>query len=457
MVLLTHKKAKEQEESEHLPENDGSTHAPLPMKVGPPAICRKGKPKDESEAQAAPSIIMQILKVGSRGAKKQQVKQAPIKAQRDDFIQAMEGPDPVACKADNMESTVPMREASDPLLKDLQRFVSPDADENEALRVLKGESEGTANTVPVIATISVQGSLTNTEDELDQLLAEEPVTMSPKIVNSEVLPSASPHTPRKLKAPCGSPLLPSSPLTELSPEKEQHIAAEDVQKEFRDRYFEKGKWRADEDEYTPERDTVEEGVVEEGTEYAPDMDPKKDEVEVEVEVEEEDKEDKEQKQHPGDVNEEDYEAAEERTECREFGLEVMEMVETLAEKLGRSTRNVLLKAGLVTHKACGPSLSNMHRAWLAQNEPKTTSVLQRVKNAAKQFGALAAAYSNVEDIEVLGAVLYIGPDDKGRKGAAFFEGSACAHFIVENFGVPAKNVLDMLETCFKYVILFFSP
>ena len=62
----------------------------------------------------------------------------------------------------------------------------------------------------------------------------------------------------------------------------------------------------------------------------------------------------------------------EQTECQEFGLEVMGMVETLAEKLGRSTRNVLLEAGLVTHKARVPSLSNMYRAWLAQNEPKTS-------------------------------------------------------------------------------------
>ena len=45
---------------------------------------------------------------------------------------------------------------------------------------------------------------------------------------------------------------------------------------------------------------------------------------------------------------------------QEFGLEVMGMVETLAEKLGRSTQNVLLKAGLVTHKAHVLSLSNMY-------------------------------------------------------------------------------------------------
>ena len=58
----------------------------------------------------------------------------------------------------------------------------------------------------------------------------------------------------------------------------------------------------------------------------------------------------------------------------------------------------------------------------------------------------ATAYSNVEDIEVLGAVVYTGPDNEGYKGAAFFEGSGRAHFTVDNLGVPAKNVLDMLET-----------
>ena len=59
------------------------------------------------------------------------------------------------------------------------------------------------------------------------------------------------------------------------------------------------------------------------------------------------------------------------------------------------------------------------------------------------------AYSNIEDIKVIRAVLYTGPDDDGRKGAAFFGGSTRAHFILQNLGVPAKDVLDMLETCFK--------
>ena len=69
MVLLTHKKAKEQEEAERLREHDGSTQgmslhhvsfshicdeytAPLPMEVGPPATHAKGK----SEVPAALSI-----------------------------------------------------------------------------------------------------------------------------------------------------------------------------------------------------------------------------------------------------------------------------------------------------------------------------------------------------------------------------------------------------------------
>ena len=60
-----------------------------------------------------------------------------------------------------------------------------------------------------------------------------------------------------------------------------------------------------------------------------------------------------------------------------------------------------------------------------------------------------AAYSNIDDIEVIGAVLYTGPNDDGQKGAAFFGGSTHTHFILQNLGVPAKDVLDMLKTCFK--------
>ena len=59
------------------------------------------------------------------------------------------------------------------------------------------------------------------------------------------------------------------------------------------------------------------------------------------------------------------------------------------------------------------------------------------------------AYSNIEDIEVIEAVLYTGPNDDGRKGAAFFGGSTCAHFILQNLCVPEKDVLNMLKTCFK--------
>ena len=61
----------------------------------------------------------------------------------------------------------------------------------------------------------------------------------------------------------------------------------------------------------------------------------------------------------------------------------------------------------------------------------------------------AAAYSNIKNIEVLGAVVYTGSDNEGHKRAAFFGGSGHAHFIVDNVGVPAKNVLDMLEIYFK--------
>jgi hypothetical protein len=61
----------------------------------------------------------------------------------------------------------------------------------------------------------------------------------------------------------------------------------------------------------------------------------------------------------------------ERSQCRELGLEVVRQVETLAKELQRSMRSVLLEAGIITQKAHGLSLSNMYRAWLTKNEPKT--------------------------------------------------------------------------------------
>ena len=52
--------------------------------------------------------------------------------------------------------------------------------------------------------------------------------------------------------------------------------------------------------------------------------------------------------------------AQERSWCQELGLDVIGQVEMLAKELQRSTRSVLLEAGIVTQKAHGSSLSNMY-------------------------------------------------------------------------------------------------
>ena len=65
------------------------------------------------------------------------------------MVAAAVAPELEVPRVEIVESTVAMQgnKAVDCLLQDPQRFVSPDADEDEAQQVLKGASEGTLNMV----------------------------------------------------------------------------------------------------------------------------------------------------------------------------------------------------------------------------------------------------------------------------------------------------------------------
>lgn len=135
-----------------------------------------------------------------------------------------------------------------------------------------------------------------------------------------------------------------------------------------DRYFEKQKWRAiDEDEYLPHGGAEEEGEGEKDD----DDDDESIGDEEEFGVAQEEEEIEHRLYRDLWVKKRGAMTEQERSRCRELGLDVIGQVETLAKELQRSTRSVLLEAGIITQKARGPSLSNMYRAWLAKNEPKT--------------------------------------------------------------------------------------
>lgn len=55
----------------------------------------------------------------------------------------------------------------------------------------------------------------------------------------------------------------------------------------------------------------------------------------------------------------------------------------------------------------------------------------------------------MEDIEIIGVVVYIGVEDEARKKAALFGGSDRAHFLLNNLNISARAALDMLTTCLK--------
>ena len=132
-------------------------------------------------------------------------------------------------------------------------------------------------------------------------------------------------------------------------------------------FFEKQKWRVidEDDEYVPDGDAEQQGREEEEEEDESDGDQEG----SCVTQEDEDIEDRLYRDLW--VNKRGPMTAQECSWCRELGLDVIGQVETLAKELQRSMRSVLLEAGIITQKAHGLGLSNMYRAWVLKNEPKT--------------------------------------------------------------------------------------
>ncbi|KIJ58433.1 hypothetical protein HYDPIDRAFT_171271 [Hydnomerulius pinastri MD-312] len=73
----------------------------------------------------------------------------------------------------------------------------------------------------------------------------------------------------------------------------------------------------------------------------------------------------------------------------------------------------------------------------------------RVKAASRQFGALAEAYSNMNDLDIVGAVIYTGSDLAAHAGSSLFGRNDCVKTLVDNFHVDMHGIIDFLETSLK--------
>jgi hypothetical protein len=68
----------------------------------------------------------------------------------------------------------------------------------------------------------------------------------------------------------------------------------------------------------------------------------------------------------------------------------------------------------------------------------------------------ANSYANLEDIDVVGAVIYKGTDAAGRQLSAVFGGSDAVRKLIEDNRVDVRTRLDQLTTSIKYVMFLLN-
>ncbi|KAI6141231.1 hypothetical protein BKA82DRAFT_4362335 [Pisolithus tinctorius] len=191
-------------------------------------------------------------------------------------------------------------------------------------------------------------------------------------------------------------------------------------------------------------------------------------------------------------------------EIRAFAKDVKTTAEELGRRHGRSTRDILVAAGFSV-KASHTKINeaNLFRSWYWATQPKpdgadrnsinnlitkeyntlmigipkddfaarrerlkavyewsesssavptnrsVKSIAARVDNAKTQFSGLAEAWSNLEDIEIVGAVMYVGQDPAGRQTSGIFGGSEMIRNFINENGIDVRSLMDKYTAIFK--------
>ncbi|KAI5999740.1 hypothetical protein F5J12DRAFT_784525 [Pisolithus orientalis] len=73
----------------------------------------------------------------------------------------------------------------------------------------------------------------------------------------------------------------------------------------------------------------------------------------------------------------------------------------------------------------------------------------RVDNAKTQFSGLAEAWSNLKDIEIVGAVMYVGQDPAGCQTSGIFGGSKMMRNFINENGIDVQSLMDKYTMIFK--------
>jgi hypothetical protein len=61
----------------------------------------------------------------------------------------------------------------------------------------------------------------------------------------------------------------------------------------------------------------------------------------------------------------------------------------------------------------------------------------------------ASAYHNIEEIEVLGLIVYTGPSSSARQTSTLFGGSPIARKLIESNGLDLRRFIDNITTALK--------
>ncbi|GBE84717.1 hypothetical protein SCP_0606970 [Sparassis crispa] len=194
-----------------------------------------------------------------------------------------------------------------------------------------------------------------------------------------------------------------------------------------------------------------------------------------------------------------------KKEAVELGARVIEAAENIAQRYGKSPRDVLVHAGLGFKASRAVNRANMFHSWYSHHHPKLAgmskseynkqgdvayrqlfegvtdddeesrtlllkpilqwyessqkgdiggsrsmkSTMVHMQNAKDQFTTLAAAYRNLEDMEVIGAILYLGLDLAARQVSTLFGGSKAVKDLIDANEVDVREIIDDLTTAIK--------
>ncbi|KIK10551.1 hypothetical protein PISMIDRAFT_78192, partial [Pisolithus microcarpus 441] len=72
------------------------------------------------------------------------------------------------------------------------------------------------------------------------------------------------------------------------------------------------------------------------------------------------------------------------------------------------------------------------------------SIAVRVANVKTQFSGLAEAWSNLEDIEIVGAVMYVGQDPEGHQTSGIFGGSDVVREFINAKAIDAGSLRQLV-------------